>query len=223
MDTAPSGLQEVDGLNIYFEVLVPIDVLLGYSTHSASVSEFCPTVYTIWSSLTGAKAIRASCWPCPLIRHWPSSNTSSIALRSLHQRLRVTGSDDPSLDLVYWGVGNPAPGFQGDVRLGDKLFTDSMFALHAGSGKLAYYFQFTPHDEHDRDSTPTPILADIPIKGVLRRAILIANRGSTMYLIEQPVNSSWVYLSCNKIGPKVSIRQGVPPSRTLPGFQASAG
>lgn len=97
----------------------------------------------------------------------------------------VTGSYDPSLDLVYWGVGNPAPGLQGDVRPGDNLFTDSLIALHASSGKLAWYFQFTPHDEHDRDAIQTPILADIPIKGVLRKVICVANRNGFYYLLDR--------------------------------------
>ena len=97
----------------------------------------------------------------------------------------VTGSYDPSLDLLYWGVGNPAPGLQGDVRPGDNLFTDSMLALHASSGKLAWYFQFTPHDELDRDATQTPILADISIKGVLRRVLCIPNRNGFYYALDR--------------------------------------
>src|SRR5208283_2930204 len=63
----------------------------------------------------------------------------------------ITGSYDPSTDLLYWGVGNPSPSFSGDVRPGDNLFTASVIALHTSTGKLAWYFQFTPHDEHDRD------------------------------------------------------------------------
>lgn len=97
----------------------------------------------------------------------------------------ITGSYDPSLDLIYWGVGNPAPGIQGDVRPGDNLFTDSMLALHASSGKLAWYFQFTPHDEYDRDATQTPILADIPIKGVVRRVLCVANRNGFYYVLDR--------------------------------------
>ena len=97
----------------------------------------------------------------------------------------VTGSYDPSLDLLYWGVGNPAPAFQGDVRPGDNLFTDSVIALHASSGKLAWYFQFTPHDEHDWDATQTPILVDILIKDVLRRVICVANRNGFYYVLDR--------------------------------------
>ena len=97
----------------------------------------------------------------------------------------VTGSYDPSLDLLYWGVGNPAPDMLGDVRPGDNLFTCSMIALHASSGKLAWYLQFTPHDEHDWDAAQTPILADILIKGALRRVLCVANRNGFYYVLDR--------------------------------------
>jgi alcohol dehydrogenase (cytochrome c) len=97
----------------------------------------------------------------------------------------ITGSYDPSLNLIYWGTGNPAPAFNGDVRPGDNLFTDSLVALHADSGKLAWYFQFTPHDEHDWDSAQTPILANITIKGVSHQAICVANRNGFYYVLDR--------------------------------------
>ena len=97
----------------------------------------------------------------------------------------VTGSYDPSLDLVYWGVGNPAPDFSGDVRPGDNLFTNSVIALHADTGRLAWYFQFTPHDEHDWDSTQTPILADVVIDAHLRKVICWANRNGFYYVLDR--------------------------------------
>ena len=97
----------------------------------------------------------------------------------------VTGSHDPSTDLLYWGVGNPAPTFSGDVRPGDNLFTDSVIALHASTGKLAWYFQFTPHDEHDWDSAQTPVLADLPIDGVVRKVICWPNRNGFYYVLDR--------------------------------------
>jgi alcohol dehydrogenase (cytochrome c) len=97
----------------------------------------------------------------------------------------VTGSYDPTLDLIYWGVGNPSPEFQGDVRSGDNLFANSVVAIHASTGKLAWYFQFTPHDEHDWDATQTPIIADIPIKGVLRRVLCIPDRNGFYYVLDR--------------------------------------
>jgi alcohol dehydrogenase (cytochrome c) len=97
----------------------------------------------------------------------------------------VTGSYDPSTDLLYWGVGNPSPAFLGDVRPGDNLFTDSVIALHASTGQLAWYFQFTPHDEHDWDAAQTPILTDVLIKGIVRKVICWANRNGFYYVLDR--------------------------------------
>jgi alcohol dehydrogenase (cytochrome c) len=97
----------------------------------------------------------------------------------------VTGSYDPSLDLLYWGVGNPSPPFAGDGRPGDNLFTDSVVALQASTGKLAWYFQFTPHDEHDWDSAQTPILADLLIEGSERKVICWPNRNGFYYVLDR--------------------------------------
>ncbi len=97
----------------------------------------------------------------------------------------ITGSYDPSTDLLYWGVGNPSPGFSGDVRPGDNLFTDSVIALHAATGRLAWYFQFTPHDEQDRDAAQTPVLADLLIKGGVRKVICWPNRNGFYYVLDR--------------------------------------
>jgi alcohol dehydrogenase (cytochrome c) len=97
----------------------------------------------------------------------------------------ATGSYDPSTDLIYWGVGNPSPVFSGDVRPGDNLFTDSVIALHATSGELAWYFQFTPHDEEDRDAVQTPVLADLPVNGAIRKTICWPNRNGFYYVLDR--------------------------------------
>jgi alcohol dehydrogenase (cytochrome c) len=97
----------------------------------------------------------------------------------------ITGSYDPSLDLLYWGVGNPSPDFSKDVRPGDNLYTDSVIALQASTGKLAWYFQFTPADDHDWDSAQTPILADVVVNGALRKVICWANRNGFYYVLDR--------------------------------------
>jgi alcohol dehydrogenase (cytochrome c) len=97
----------------------------------------------------------------------------------------VTGSYDPSSDLLFWGVGNPNPDYDGGVRPGDNLFTDSVIALHASTGKLVWYFQFTPHDEHDRDAAQTPILTDLFIDGVVRKVICWPNRNGFYYVLDR--------------------------------------
>ena len=97
----------------------------------------------------------------------------------------VTGSYDPSTDLLYWGVANPSPLYSGDARPGDNLFTNSVIALHASTGKMAWYFQFTPHDEHDWDSAQTPILADLMINGEKRKVICWLNRNGFYYILDR--------------------------------------
>lgn len=97
----------------------------------------------------------------------------------------VTGAYDPELDLVYWGVGNPSPIYSGADRKGDNLYSNSVIALSRQTGKLAWHFQFSPHDEHDWDSNQTPILADLPLAGGKRRAIGWANRNGFYYLLDR--------------------------------------
>src|SRR4029077_1193428 len=82
----------------------------------------------------------------------------------------VTGSYDPDANLTYWGVGNPGPDYNSDKRGGDNLYSDCVVALDADTGKLKWYFQFTPHDEFDYDSVQVPVLADINWPGPDGRA-----------------------------------------------------
>ena len=72
---------------------------------------------------------------------------------------------DPKLNLIYWGTGNPGPDLNGEVRPGDNLYTCSLVAIDADTGKLKWHFQFTPHDVHDWDAVGDPILTDIDVSG----------------------------------------------------------
>ena len=97
----------------------------------------------------------------------------------------VTGSYDPELNLTYWGVGNPAPDWNGDVRLGDNLYSDSVVALNADTGELVWYFQFTPHDEWDWDAVQIPVLVDREWEGRQRKLMLWANRNGFYYVLDR--------------------------------------
>jgi alcohol dehydrogenase (cytochrome c) len=97
----------------------------------------------------------------------------------------VTGSYDPDLNLTYWGIGNPGPDWNADMRLGDNLYSDSAVALDADTGKLKWYFQFTPHDDFDFDSVQVPVLADLQWKGAPRRVMLWANRNGYFYVLDR--------------------------------------
>src|SRR5579872_2838819 len=97
----------------------------------------------------------------------------------------VTGSYDPDTNLTFWGIGNPGPDWNGAVRAGDNLYTCSVVALDADTGKLKWYYQFTPHDEYDFDATQVPVLADIEWKGSPRKVILFANRNGFFYVLDR--------------------------------------
>ena len=97
----------------------------------------------------------------------------------------VTGSYDPQLNLIYWGIGNPGPDWSGQTRAGDNLYTDSVVALDADTGQLKWHFQFTPHDELDFDAVQVPVLVDMNWKGTPRKLMLWANRNGFFYVLDR--------------------------------------
>ena len=93
------------------------------------------------------------------------------------------GTYDPELNLIYWGTGNPngAP----DSRMGDNLYTASLVALDADTGKLKWYYQVVPHDIHDYDATQTPVLADVTIAGQPRKVVMLASKVGYLYVLDR--------------------------------------
>ena len=97
----------------------------------------------------------------------------------------LTGAYDPALHLLYWGVGNPGPDYNGASRAGDNLYTNSVVALDPDSGRLVWHFQFTPHDEYDRDAVQIPLLVDTTFQGEHRRLLVWANRNAFYYVLDR--------------------------------------
>ena len=97
----------------------------------------------------------------------------------------LTGSYDPDSNLIYWGIGNPAPDFNGELRRGDNLYTECMVALEADSGLLKWYYQFTPHDVMDWDSVEIPVLVDAMYQGQRRKLLVQANRNGFYYVLDR--------------------------------------
>ena len=96
-----------------------------------------------------------------------------------------TGSYDPQLNLIYWGIGNPGPGFNAAQRPGDNLYSDSVVAIDADTGQLKWFFQFTPNDPYDFDSTQTPVLVDATWNGAPRKLMYWANRNGFFYVLDR--------------------------------------
>jgi alcohol dehydrogenase (cytochrome c) len=97
----------------------------------------------------------------------------------------ITGSYDPDLNLVYWGIGNPGPDWNAAQRPGDNLYSDAVVALNADTGELVWHFQFTPNDGYDYDSVQVPVLVDMPWNGSARRLMLWANRNGYFYVLDR--------------------------------------
>ena len=97
----------------------------------------------------------------------------------------TTGSYDPELNTVYWGTGNPGPDWNSDSRAGDNLYSCSMIALDATTGKLKWYYQTSPHDTHDWDAVNIPVLATIDWKGSPRKVLLFASRNGYFYVLDR--------------------------------------
>jgi alcohol dehydrogenase (cytochrome c) len=97
----------------------------------------------------------------------------------------VTGSYDPDLNLIYWPAGNPGPDFNGDHRKGDNLYSNSLLAIDADTGKLRWYFQFTPHDVNDWSANQVPVLIDKMVNGRMRKLVVQANRNAFYYVLDR--------------------------------------
>jgi alcohol dehydrogenase (cytochrome c) len=97
----------------------------------------------------------------------------------------LTGTYDPELDTVYWPTGNPGADLSGDEREGDNLYSSSIVALDAKTGKLKWYFQYTPHNVWDWDAQQPPVLVDTTWKGQERHLLLHANRNGFFYVLDR--------------------------------------
>ena len=96
-----------------------------------------------------------------------------------------TGAYDPETNTLFWGTSNPWPDYFDDNRAGDNLYSASVLALDPDTGKLKWYYQFTPHDTHDWDSTQNPVLVDTEFLGQPRKVLAWPNRNGFFYLIDR--------------------------------------
>ena len=96
-----------------------------------------------------------------------------------------SGSYDPELDLVYWGVGNAEPYDPRPRDAKDSLFTSSVLAIKPKTGEIACYFQYTPNDVYDVDGNDEQVLADLRVDGQPRKVMIQANKNGFMYVLDR--------------------------------------
>ena len=97
----------------------------------------------------------------------------------------MTGSYDPELNLLYWGVGNASSDINGSNRGGDNLYTASIVALDADTGKLKWYYQEVPHDVWDYDAAFELYLVDLPLKGRTRKVLMQATKTGYVWMLDR--------------------------------------
>lgn len=118
----------------------------------------------------------------------------------------MTGSFDPELNLVYWPVGNPAADFYGGSRKGDNLYTDSIIALDADTGKLKWYNQQIPHDVWDFDSAYESVLLDLTVDGRPRKLLLNVNKSGYVFVLDR---ASGEFVSAWSVAKNVNWVKGI--------------
>jgi len=98
----------------------------------------------------------------------------------------VPGVYDPETKLYIFSTGNPTPAFTTGTRgEGDNLFTCAIIAVNVDTGKMAWYYQTSPHDMHDYDSAQTPVLVDAIFDGKMRKLVLTAARNGYWFTLDR--------------------------------------
>ncbi len=128
----------------------------------------------------------------------------------------ITGTYDTATNTLFWGVGNPGP-WLATLRPGDNLYTDSVVALNPDSGKLKWYYQWTPNDTWDYDGSNETVMADLSYAGKAYKALVHADRNGYFYAVDRS-NGKLIYATpfvhaTSMTGPKDGINQSDPKQR----------
>jgi alcohol dehydrogenase (cytochrome c) len=140
----------------------------------------------------------------PGLDSWPNLD----AARHGGAQVWTVGAYDPDTKLYIFGTGNATPAYTPQTRAGDNLFTCTLVAVDIDTGKMKWYYQTSPHDTHDWDSTQTPILADLMFNGRMRKLVLMATRNGYFYVLDRTTGE---HLITRKIGLVNNYASGVDP------------
>ena len=205
-------------------LVVKNKVLVGTSGGDDGVRGFVAA----YDAETGKESWRF--WTIPAPGEFGSSSWPGESYKLGGGTTWMPGTFDPELNTIFWTTSNPAPDFDGGPRPGDDLYTDCLLALDPDTGKLKWYFQFTPHDLFDYDATETPILVDATFRNQPRKLVVQASRNGFLYVLDRTDGS---FLSATRFAEKLNwasgidekgrpIRTGVKPSaegtRVCPGM-----
>ncbi len=164
-------------------LVVKDEIIVGTSGGDSGVRGFVAA----YDAATGTLKWRF--WTIPAPGEFGSSSWPGDSYLHGGATTWMPGTYDPALNTLYWTTSNAAPDFVGDTRPGDDLYTSCVLAIDPDTGKLKWYFQFTPHDLYDYDANETPVLVDIrkngEDKGELRHLLLQADRNGFLYTLDR--------------------------------------
>ena len=181
-------------------LVVKDKVLVGTSGGDDGVRGFVAA----YDAETGKEAWRF--WTIPGPGEFGSSSWPGESYKLGGGTTWMPGTFDPELNTIFWGTSNPAPDFDGGPRPGDDLYTDCLLALDPDTGKLKWYFQFTPHDLYDYDAVETPMLVDATFRGQPRKLVVQANRNGFLYVLDR---SNGAFLSATRFSEKLNWASGI--------------
>jgi alcohol dehydrogenase (cytochrome c) len=181
-------------------LVVKDKVLVGTSGGDDGVRGFVAA----YDAETGKEAWRF--WTIPGPGEFGSSSWPGESYKLGGGTTWMPGTYDPELNTIFWGTSNPAPDFDGGPRPGDDLYTDCLLALDPDTGKLKWYFQFTPHDLFDYDAVETPMLVDANFRGQPRKLVVEANRNGFLYLLDR---TNGAFLSATRFSEKLNWASGI--------------
>ena len=133
----------------------------------------------------------------------------------------LTGSYDAARNMLFWTTGNPCPDYNGEERQGDNLWSNSVIALDPKTGRMHWYYQFTPHDLNDWDAVQTVIVADAEFQGSRRPLLLQANRNGFFYVLDRETGK---LLLARPFVEKMNWATGISPEgrpQRIPGLEPS--
>jgi len=181
-------------------LIVKDNVLVGTSGGDDGVRGFLAA----YNAETGQLAWRL--WTIPAPGEFGSSSWPGETYLHGGGTTWMPGTYDPELNTIYWGTSNAAPDYDGNVRPGDDLYTSSVLAIDPDTGKLKWYFQFTPHDLYDYDGTQTPVLVDVQYQGKPRKLLIEANRNGFLYILDR---TNGEFLSATPFVKKLTWAKGI--------------
>ncbi|MGH9407474.1 MAG: acido-empty-quinoprotein group A [Candidatus Acidiferrales bacterium] len=144
----------------------------------------------------------------PGLSSWPSLDAAQHG----GAQVWMPGSYDPETHLYIFGTGNPTPAYTAKIR-GPKtytnLFTCSIVAVNVDTGKMAWYFQTSPDDTHDWDSTQAPVLVDGVFHGKPRKMVMQAARNGYFYVLDR---TNGEHLLTSKFSDASNWARGIDPT-----------